>query len=110
MCVLKSAAEEFQEVIAANVMHNYAVIRRAAEDTKAEWLASAKAPALDMKRLKKLTFSDFWVHSFIKRLNFSRQRITSAIKANRPVPFDVQRIMADIQRLLLSMGFTLSEI
>jgi len=102
--------EEFVAVV-ANVMHSKEVILRAAESSKAEWISEASARGETLsKSFMKLKFSSFWVHSFLKRFRLSRQRITSALKANRPSPEEVQRIMADVQKHLADLGFELSDI
>ena len=92
-------------------MHSYDVIRRAAEESQREWIAAADAKGVACdKNVRRLKFSDCWVKSFLGRFNLSRQRITSTLKANRPPPAEVQRVMADIQRVLVDMGFALCDI
>ena len=112
-CVILLAirnADEFVAVV-ANVMHNYAVIQRAANDTKAEVIAEAAAKKEVLtKSFLELKFSSGWVKGFLKRFRLSRQRITSALKANRPLPEEVQRTMADIQKRITALGLELRDI
>ena len=92
-------------------MHSHEVIRHAAEQTKAETISAA---AVSGEKLSKsflaLKFSNWWIQCFLKRFHLSRQRITSAIKADRPPPDEVQRVMADLQTHFAELGFELSDI
>ncbi len=86
-------------------MHSYSVIRRAAEEVKQEIIAAAAASGEKLSSgFLKLKFSDHWIKSFLKRFRLSRQRITSKLKANRPEPEEVQRVMAAMQKALLKFG------
>ena len=108
--ILVCLVDEFVAIV-ANVMHNYKVIQRAAEETKAEYIAAAAAKDEKLsKGFLRLKFSNCWVQSFLKRFRLSRQRITSILKANRPLPEEVQRIMADIQAHLTTLGLELCDI
>ena len=98
-------AAEFLSIV-ANITHSYAVIRKAAEATKKEWMETAKAKGTSCGRgLEKNTFSDKWIRSFLDRFNLSRQRITATIKADRPMPDEVQGIMAAVQAEIVKDGF-----
>ena len=92
-------------------MHNYAVIQRAANETKAETIAEATASHKTLSQsFMRLRFSNSWVQSFLKRFRLSRQRITSALKANRPLPEEVQRTMSMIQMAIKDLGLDVCDV
>lgn len=69
-------------------------------------METAKAKGASCGRgLEKNTFSDKWIRSFLDRFNLSRQRITATIKADRPMPDEVQGIMAAVQAEIVKDGF-----
>lgn len=92
-------------------MHSYQVIRLAAEQTKAETIAATEVSGEKLsKSFLALKFSNWWIQCFLKRFRLSRQRITSAVKADRPPPDEVQRVMADLQKHFTELGLELSDI
>lgn len=108
-CFFTSFCKYFADAflgILVNITHSYAVIRRAATDTQKEWLAAAAAKGTACDRsVAKNKFSDKWIRNFLTRFNLSRQRITAAIKGNRPPEKEVQDIMAAIQVFIVKEGF-----
>jgi hypothetical protein len=92
--------------ILANITHSYGAIRRAAQDTKKEWLAIAVSKGTPCDpTVAKCKFSDKWIRNFLNRFNLTRQRITATIKAGRPLDGEVQEIMAALQAEMKKHGF-----
>ena len=82
-------------VVKANVVHGYAIIRRAAQKAqKSEQFAADR-------KVQKLEFSDPWIIGWIKRNTLRRRRITAAEK-QLPEPPVVQERMSQIQATIVN--------
>lgn len=89
-----------------NITHSYGVIRRAAQETKKEWLKTAASNGISCDpTVAKCKFSDKWIRNFLDRFNLTRQRITATIKSGRPLDAEVQEIMAALQAEITKHGF-----